>query len=94
MKFEWDLKKAHTNTKKHGVNFDEAKTVFNDTLAYIFDDEWNSLEEKRELIIGHSTNQRFLMVSFIERSPGVIRIISARQTTAKERKDYEEQRTY
>lgn len=94
MKFEWDLKKAHTNTKKYGVNFDEAKTVFNDTLAYIFDDEWNSLEEKRELIIGHSTNQRFLMVSFIERSPGVIRIISARQTTAKERKDYEEQRTY
>lgn len=92
MEFEWDLKKAHINTKKHGVTFDEAKMVFNDTLAYIFDDEWNSLEEKRELIIGHSTNQRLLIVSFTERSQGVIRIISARQTTAKERKDYEKQR--
>jgi uncharacterized DUF497 family protein len=56
MEFEWDLKKAHINTKKHGVTFDEAKMVFNDTLAYIFDDEWNSFEKKRELIIGHSTN--------------------------------------
>lgn len=93
MEFEWDLKKAHTSTKKHGVNFDEAKTVFNDTLAYIFDDEWNSLEEKRELIIGYSNKQRLLIVSFTERSQGVIRIISARQTTAKERKDYEKQRT-
>ena len=93
MEFEWDLKKAHTSTKKYGVTFDEAKTVFNDMLAHIFDDEWNSLEEKRELIIGYSNKQRLLIVSFTERSQGVIRIISVRQTTAKERKDYEKQRT-
>jgi len=89
MEFEWDSKKAHTNLKKHGVSFDEARTVFNDLLAYIFDDEWNSSGEQRELIIGHSTNGKLLIVSFTERAQGVIRIISARPTTPRERKDYE-----
>lgn len=89
MEFEWDSRKAHTNLKKHGVSFDEAKTVFNDLLAYIFDDEWNSSGEKRELIIGHSMNDKLLIVSFTERAQGVIRIISARLTTPRERKDYE-----
>ena len=87
--FEWDAGKALKNQKKHGVSFDEAQTVFDDLLATIFDDEWNSVGERRELIIGHSNNRRLLIVSFTERTQGVIRIISSRPATTKERKDYE-----
>jgi uncharacterized DUF497 family protein len=94
MKFEWDIEKACRNKEKHNIEFDEAKTVFNDNLAYIFDDNWNSVGENRELIIGLSDKKRLLIVSFTERNNGVIRIISARLTTNKERKDYEQQRRY
>jgi len=94
MKFEWDIEKACRNKEKHNIDFDEAKTVFNDNLAYIFDDNWNSVGENRELIIGLSNKKRLLIVSFTERNNGVIRIISARLTTNKERKDYEQQRRY
>ncbi len=89
MEFEWDSSKAGINLKKHGVSFSEAQTVFDDPLACIFDDEWDSLRERRELIIGYSNDKRLLIVSFIERLPGIVRVISARQTTARERKDYE-----
>lgn len=92
MKFEWDTKKAKTNQDKHGISFDEAQTVFADPLAYIFDDQWHSLGEQRELIIGHSNQKQLLIVSFTERPEGVIRIISSRLTTTKERKDYEQYR--
>ena len=94
MKFEWDIEKACRNKEKHNIEFDEAKTVFNDNLAYIFDDNWNSVGENRELIIGLSDKKRLLIISFTERNNGVIRIISARLTTNKERKDYEQQRRY
>ncbi len=87
--FEWDDRKAILNAKKHGVSFEEAKTVFSDLLARIFDDEWHSSVEKREIIIGHSVNNRLLLVCFIEYSD-VIRIFSSRLATKKERKDYEE----
>ena len=56
--FEWDAKKANENLKKHGVAFEESLTVFADPLARIFDDPDHSEDERRELIIGHSTNQR------------------------------------
>jgi uncharacterized DUF497 family protein len=49
VEFEWDINKAHTNLKKHAVSFDEAQTVFDDPLAFIFDDEWHSIGEAREL---------------------------------------------
>ncbi|NCS79486.1 MAG: BrnT family toxin [Microcystis aeruginosa K13-07] len=80
--------KAKLNLKKHGINFEEAKAVFRDPLAYIFDDEWHSVSEKREIIIGHDDNNRLLVVCFTERNQ-IIRIISARLTTKKERQDYE-----
>lgn len=54
MKFEWDPEKAGSNLRKHGVSFEEAMTVFKDTLAIIFDDEEHSQEEHREIIIGIS----------------------------------------
>src|SRR6185295_13563735 len=87
--FEWDRQKAAENLKIHGVAFDEALTVFADPLAKIFDDPDHSVDEPRELIIGQSVRQRLLIVSFTDRGRR-IRLISARQTTARERRDYEQ----
>jgi uncharacterized DUF497 family protein len=89
MEFEWDETKAAINSKKHGVSFEEAKTVFDNPLALIFDDEEHSIDEHREIIIGHSRNNQLLLVSYTER-PNAIRIISARLTTRREREDYEQ----
>jgi uncharacterized DUF497 family protein len=90
LRFEWDRKKAGTNLRKHGVSFDEASTVFHQPLARIFDDEDHSAHEAREMIIGHSATGRLLMVYFTQRRLNVIRIISARSATTRERDDYEE----
>lgn len=92
--FEWDKGKATSNLQKHQVSFDEASTVFDDPLAYIFDDEDHSIVEHREIIIGHSLIQRILFVSFTERAEDVIRIFSARLATKRERKDYEENASF
>lgn len=87
--FEWDAKKAEENLKKHGVAFDEAVAVFADPLANIFDDPDHSDAERRELIIGQSARQRLLVVSFTDRGHRT-RIIGAREATARERRDYEQ----
>ncbi|WP_009630753.1 BrnT family toxin [Synechocystis sp. PCC 7509] len=88
MDYEGDTTKAANNIKKHNVSFEEAQTVFNNPLALIFEDELHSRQKHREIIIGHSQQNRLLLVSFTER-PQVIRIISARIVTQKEREDYE-----
>ena len=88
--FEWDDDKARSNQIKHAISFDEAATVFDDSLARIFDDELHSINEAREFIIGHSIKDRLLLICFAERPKEIIRIISARLPTKKERKDYEE----
>ena len=90
LQFEWDKKKAISNLKDHKVSFDEASTVFDDPLAYIFDDEDHSIDEQREIIIGNSVLNRLLLISFTERVEDLIRIISAREETKRERQDYEE----
>ena len=90
MQFEWNPEKAELNIKNHQINFSEAETVFGDPLARIFDDDEHSSNEKREIIIGHSINNRLLIVSFTERENDTIRIISARETTPKERRKYED----
>jgi uncharacterized DUF497 family protein len=87
--FEWDEEKAAVNERKHGISFAEAATLFADPLAAIFDDPDHSLEESREIIIGHSDRRRLLVVGFTERERA-IRIISAREATRRERRDYEE----
>ena len=87
--FEWQASKAEANFGKHGVSFEEALTVFADPLARIFSDPDHSADETRELIVGHSTRQRLLIVSFTERGRRV-RIISARCATKRERHDYEQ----
>jgi len=89
-RFQWDSRKAATNLRKHGVSFDEASTVFDDPRAAIFDDETHSTAEVRELIIGHSVIGRLLLVSFAQRPGEMLRMISARVATKKERQDYED----
>jgi uncharacterized DUF497 family protein len=91
LEFEWDEQKAALNKRKHGVTFEEAATVFGDSLAAIFDDEAHSAEEQREIIVGHSEKNRLLLVSFTERDDR-IRIISARRATKQERINHEENR--
>lgn len=80
--FEWDSKKASSNATKHGVTFDEATTVFADPLAVIFDDEAHSQDELREIIVGHSSLGRRLLVAFTERDRMAVRIISAQESNA------------
>ncbi len=92
--FEWDDVKAGTNINKHKVSFEEARTVFRDPLAFLFDDEKHSIRERREIIIGNSANGRLLIVCFTERREGVVRIFSSRPATHKERRDYEENRFF
>jgi len=89
MKFSWDPRKADSNLRKHRIAFDEAITVFNDSLAFIFDDTAHSEEEHREIIIGLSALRRPILVCFVERFDDTIRIISARRATKDEIKDYE-----
>jgi len=91
IRIQWDPDKAAKNASKHGVPFLEAATAFQDPLAFIFDDEEHSVEEQREIIIGHSKRDRLLVVAFTERDD-VIRIISARKANRKEREGYENAR--
>ncbi|MGF1614218.1 MAG: BrnT family toxin [Gammaproteobacteria bacterium] len=94
LRFEWDRRKAAGNLRKHGVSFDEASTVFDDPLARIFDDEDHSEQESREIIVGHSAAGRLLLVLFTEPRENVIKIISARPATPRERDDYEENQSH
>ena len=89
LSFEWDPKKASANRRKHGVSFEEAILVFGDPLARIFDDPDHSAGEPRELIVGHRTRRRLLVICFVQRGDR-IRIFSARRATQQERRDYEE----
>ena len=87
-RFEWDPKKAASNLKDHGVSFDEATTVFGDTFAMNMPDPDHSAEEQRFLVLGMSGASRLVVVSYAERPPQT-RIISARLTTGRERRKYE-----
>ncbi len=89
MNYDWDRAKAARNLAKHGVTFEEAGSVFGDPLAYTFTDPDHSEGEERQLTFGLSINRRILVVSHIEHRKG-IRIISAREATAYERKTYQE----
>jgi uncharacterized DUF497 family protein len=89
MHFEWDRDKAEHNLRKHGVSFNEAATVFFDSLSMTGRDPDHSLAERRHVIFGQSSAGRLLAVAHTEREDR-IRIISARKVTRAERKLYEE----
>ena len=89
IKFEWDNTKALSNEKKHGVDFNEAKTVFFDENAKVIHDPEHSKNEDRFIILGLSSSARALVVCHCyQESNGVIRIISARKATKHESKQY------
>lgn len=87
--FEWDDQKAAANVKKHGVSFEEGKSVFVDERAKLIDDPDHSEDEDRFVLLGLSSALRLLLVCHCYRSESnVIRIISVRKATAKECKSY------
>ena len=88
MRFEWDREKAKLNSRKHGVSFDEAVTVFYDPLSATFDDPDHSSSERRLITVGYSSRGRLLVISHADRGEA-IRIISAPAVAASERKRHE-----
>lgn len=91
IKFEWDPNKAAKNLQKHKVLFEEAATVFQDPLSITVPDPDHSVEEDRYITIGLSSRYRLLIVAHTERGD-CVRIISARELTRRERKQYEKER--
>jgi uncharacterized DUF497 family protein len=89
LEFEWDLQKAAANLAKHKVSFEEAAKVFGDPLGRIVADPRHSSDEDRFVPLGLSQDQRLLAVMYVERGE-VIRIISARRATPRERRNHEE----
>jgi len=85
--FEWDDQKAASNLQKHGVSFDEAVSVFGDTLALTFSDTDHSEVEERSRTYGISNKERPLVVVHTERRNS-IRIISARKANRYEKGIY------
>lgn len=93
IKFEWDWHKAAANEKKHGITFDEAKTVFSDENAKLINDPDHSQDEERFLLLGLSASLRILVVCHCVREYADsenIRIISARKATLTEQHQYGE----
>lgn len=88
LRFEWDEGKANRNIEKHGVSFEEAATVFGDPISLTIEDPAHSQDEQRFITMGDSINHRLLVVVHTDRE-NVIRIISAREATRRERRDYE-----
>lgn len=89
LSFEWDSNKETENSKKHGVTFKEAETVFFDDYAVEFYDDEHSEWEDRFLLLGLSAKMRLLIVCHSYReNDAIIRIISARKATKNESKHY------
>jgi len=89
LRFEWNPLKAAANKRKHGVSFEEARTVFFDERAKLIDDPDHSADEDRFILLGVSASLGMLVVCHCYRSGGnVIRIISARKATAAEARFY------
>jgi uncharacterized DUF497 family protein len=89
IRFEWNSEKEQTNREKHGVSFEEAMSAFFDEHAIQFYDDDHSEFEDRFILLGMSNKLRILVIVHCEReSGGMIRIISARRATSRERQSY------
>lgn len=90
--FEWDGRKAETNFRKHGVRFEEAALVFDDPFALSEQDRIENGEQRWQTV-GMAGGCLLLLVAhtvrFEEKGVEVIRIISARRVSRKERSRYE-----
>ena len=93
LRFEWDARKASANLRKHGVSFEEARTVFFDENALLRPDEDHSDDEERFVLLGLSGRLRTLVVCHCYRqADAVIRLISARKANSDERHQYDDRR--
>ncbi len=87
--FHWDPKKEFHNQEKHGVSFEEAKSVFYDENAKLIHDPDHSEEEDRFVLLCFSSALKLLVVCHCYReNEAIIRIISARRATKPEAKNY------
>ena len=90
LRFDWDARKSAANKRKHGVSFEEARTVFYDDRALLIEDPDEDDEEDRFVLLGISAALRMLVVCHCYREKdSLIRIISARKANRKEREDYD-----
>ncbi len=89
LEFTWDRAKAIANLKKHDVSFEEASTAFGDPLSITVPDPDHSEDETRFVLVGQAFQGKLLVVVHSEREGG-IRIISAREASRRERRDYEQ----
>jgi len=97
IRFEWDESKNLSNQRKHGVSFEEACQVFRDPLYVSVQDRieggelrWQTLgmvEGLLLLTVAHTVEEELADGSSVD----VIRIISARPATRKERRRYEDE---
>jgi uncharacterized DUF497 family protein len=90
LKFVWDREKAAANLTKHGVDFEDAITAFDDPLSITILDPDHSQQEDRFLLVGHSKAGRLLVIAHTELG-NEIRLINARPATRRERQKYEEE---
>ena len=90
MEYEWDPEKDRINQETRGVSFAEASTAFLDPLAATVPDDRYAYEEFRFRTIGYTLTNRLIIVAHTERNDR-IRIITARNVTPKERRQYEQQ---
>jgi uncharacterized DUF497 family protein len=89
LRFEWDPGKNEINKRKHGVSFEEALTVFADEHALLIADPDHSISEDRFVLLGLSASLRTVVVCHCYREmEDMIRIISARRATRRERELY------
>ena len=88
MDFRWDNKKSKLNKTKHGISFEEAKSVFIDEYARLKHDPDHSIDENRYLLLGISSSLRILIVVHTVIEDDIIRLISARKATKRESKQY------
>ena len=91
LRFTWDPAKALSNTRKHGVSFEEAVSAFGDPLSITIPDPDHSIDEERLVLIGVSKLSRILVIVHAE-TGYTVRLISARRANRRERCTYEEER--
>jgi uncharacterized protein len=84
----WDPRKAASNHRKHGVRFSDAEAVLFDPNALSREDT-NAQGEQRFVSVGADTSGRVLTVVYTYREE-IVRLISARAATGREREAYEE----
>lgn len=86
MRFEWDETKRELNLTKHGLDFHDAATVFEDPHALDLLDA--RFSDERWLIVGH-LNQYLVVIAYEQRTGDIIRVISMRLATRQEKKKYD-----